>query len=92
MILGGGSAIGIAGFAALVLTGKAGLRRTTRNGPALQAHLRAMRMTWRMPPLQTLPPSRLSLGKRVWMGVMRAYLIGAALLVAVKVVQAAMSL
>jgi len=92
LILGGGSAIGIAGFAALVLTGKAGLRRTTRNGPALQAHLRAMRMTWRMPPLQTLPPSRLSLGKRVWMGVMRAYLVGAVVMVAVKVIQAAMSL
>jgi hypothetical protein len=49
-------------------------------------------MTWRMPPLSTLPPSRLGLGKRVWMGVMRAYLIGAAILVAVKVVQTAMSL
>jgi Mn2+/Fe2+ NRAMP family transporter len=92
LILGGGSAIGIVGFAALALTGRAGLRRSTGNGQALPAHLQAMRMTWRMPPLHTLPPSRLGLGQRLWMGLMRAYLIGAAMLVAVKVVQAAMSL
>jgi Mn2+/Fe2+ NRAMP family transporter len=91
LILGGGTAIGIAGFGALALTGQAGLRRSTPDGPALQVHVRAMRMTWRMPPLPTLAPSRLSLGKRVWMGVMRAYLIGAAVLVAVKVIQAALS-
>ena len=51
-----------------------------------------MRMGWRMPPLATLPPAGLSLGNRVWMGVMRAYLVGAIILVAVKVVQTAMSL
>jgi hypothetical protein len=92
LILGGGSAIGLLGFGALALTGKTGFHRSTPHGPELQAHLWAMRMTWRMPPLPTLLPSRPSLGKRVWMGVMRAYLIGAAILVAVKVVQAAMSL
>jgi hypothetical protein len=45
-----------------------------------------------MPPLATLPPAGVSLGTRIWMGVMRAYLFGAMILVAVKVVQAAASL
>jgi NRAMP (natural resistance-associated macrophage protein)-like metal ion transporter len=30
---------------------------------------------WRMPPLHTLPPARLSLSARCWMGVLRAYLL-----------------
>jgi Mn2+/Fe2+ NRAMP family transporter len=38
---------------------------------ALQAH-------WRMPPLSELPPARLTLLNRVWMGVLRAYLCIAA--------------
>jgi Mn2+/Fe2+ NRAMP family transporter len=91
-ILGGGSAIGIFGLGAFALAGKAGFRKPTPNGPALQAHLRALRLTWRMPPLPTLPPARLSFGKRVWMGVMRTYLIGAVILVAVRIGQAAVGL
>ncbi|GAC1354187.1 MAG: hypothetical protein NVSMB43_27490 [Pseudarthrobacter sp.] len=49
-----------------------------------------MRATWRMPPLDALAPPNLSLSKRVWMGVLRAYLVAAVILVAVKVVQVAM--
>jgi Mn2+/Fe2+ NRAMP family transporter len=38
----------------------------------------AKRMHWRMPPLAQLPPARLTLMSRVWMGVLRAYLVIAA--------------
>jgi Mn2+/Fe2+ NRAMP family transporter len=91
-MLGGGSVLGIVGFAAFAVRPGAALRRPTPAGPALQAHLRAIRANWRMPPLATLPPAGVSLGTRIWMGVMRAYLFGAMILVAVKVAQAAASL
>ena len=89
MILGGGTALGIVGFGALASAGRDGLGRRATNGPVLQGHLRAMRMTWRMPPLETLPPPRMSFSKRVWMGILRAYLFAAVALVIVKVVQIA---
>jgi Mn2+/Fe2+ NRAMP family transporter len=89
VILCGGTVLGVLGFGALVLTGSLGLRQSATNGPALQARLRAMRTTWRMPPLEALPPPRLGLGKRVWMGILRAYLFAAVILVAVKVVRVA---
>jgi hypothetical protein len=47
------------------------------------------RASWRMPPLNELPAPRLSPAKRIWMALLRAYLIGAVVLVAVKVVRVA---
>jgi hypothetical protein len=89
-ILGGGTALGIAGFAVFAL-----LRRR-RAEPAMAEDVadldqaRAMRAVWRMPPLDALTPPRLSPSKWVWMGVLRVYLVAAVVLVAVKVVQVAM--
>jgi len=40
-----------------------------------------------MPPLDQLPPPNLTLTKRIWMGVLRGYLIVAVGLVVVKIVQ-----
>jgi hypothetical protein len=40
-----------------------------------------------MPPLDQLPAPKLTLSKRIWMGVLRGYLIVAVCLVIVKVVQ-----
>ena len=54
--------------------------------------LRTLRASWRMPPLDTLPPAELGLSKRIWMIVLRCYLVAAVALVAVKVVQVAMGL
>jgi Mn2+/Fe2+ NRAMP family transporter len=45
--------------------------------------------TWRMPPLDELPPARLTLLSRIWMLVLRAYLVIAAGLVLVRIVQLA---
>jgi NRAMP (natural resistance-associated macrophage protein)-like metal ion transporter len=49
-----------------------------------------VREAWRMPPLDELPPPRLTLATRVWMGALRGYLVLAVALVVVKVVQLAM--
>jgi len=44
---------------------------------------------WRMPPLHTLPPARLSLSSRLWMLVLRGYLVVAAGLLMVKLLMLA---
>ena len=47
------------------------------------------RDTWRMPPLDRLPPARLSPLSRIWMIVLRGYLVVAAGLVLLRIVQLA---
>lgn len=42
---------------------------------------------WRMPPLHKLPPAQMSVRRRIWLGVLRAYLAAALILTIVKVVQ-----
>jgi hypothetical protein len=88
-VLGGGTVLGMAGFAGTTLLRTSRGKHAAANGPVLQAQLRARRATWRMPPLDALPPPKLSLSKRAWMGVLRAYLVAAVILVAVKVIQVA---
>ncbi|OIQ88867.1 divalent metal cation transporter MntH [mine drainage metagenome] len=63
-------------------------RRSPATGEAEPAP--SCRNTWVMPPLETLPPARLSLQSRVWMVVLRGYLLIAAGLVLVKIVQMAL--
>jgi len=48
---------------------------------------RSLRDTWRMPPLDTLEPQNMTVSTRVWMAVLRGYLVIAVGLVIVKVVQ-----
>jgi hypothetical protein len=48
------------------------------------------RASWRMPPLDRLPPPRLSLATTIWMGVLRGYLELAVVLVVYKVVALAL--
>jgi hypothetical protein len=62
----------------------------TQDSVALEQQERE-RSTWRMPPLSELPPARLTTLNRVWLIVLRAYLIVAAGLVLVRVVQLAMA-
>ncbi|MFL9912400.1 NRAMP family divalent metal transporter [Paraburkholderia sp. RL17-337-BIB-A] len=87
-ILAGGSLLAVAGFAATVVIRK--LRHEPVDGAAegaVQTYSKDARGTWRMPPLEELPPPNLTLTKRVWMGVLRGYLLVAVALVIVKVVQ-----
>jgi Natural resistance-associated macrophage protein len=89
-ILGGGTALGIVGFAAFALLRRGHAESAAAGGAVSAGHARLVRATWRMPPLDALAPPNLSLSKRVWMGVLRAYLVAAVILVAIKVVQVAM--
>jgi hypothetical protein len=61
-----------------------GICRTDRIpvAPAWQSR----RDTWRMPPLAELPPRQLTTANRVWLLVLRAYLIVAAGLVLSRIV------
>ncbi|HEY1413088.1 MAG TPA: divalent metal cation transporter, partial [Rhodopila sp.] len=89
-VLGGGTVIGIAGCALLILLRQVGRNDNPRRRPgAATVATAAARISWRMPPLDELPKPGLSLAKRVWMGLLRAYLVGAIVLVAIKVVQVA---
>ncbi|KWK83265.1 NRAMP family divalent metal transporter [Burkholderia ubonensis] len=79
-VLVGGTVFAIAGYLATVL-----IRRNKRViEPGVD---RSLRDTWRMPPLGTLEPQAMTLSTRIWMGVLRGYLVIAVGLVIVKVVQ-----
>ena len=79
-VLVGGSVLAIVGYLATVL-----IRRNKRVvEPGVD---RSQRDTWRMPPLETLEPQKMTLTTRVWMAVLRGYLVIAVGLVIVKVVQ-----
>ncbi len=81
-ILGGG----------VVLFGCGGVASMVLGGRAVQPKLTwavADRSTWRMPPLETLIRSPFSLSTRVWMVVLRGYLVVAVGMVVVRIVQLA---
>ncbi|MGF6652187.1 NRAMP (natural resistance-associated macrophage protein)-like metal ion transporter [Paraburkholderia youngii] len=90
-ILVGGCGLAMAVYAAVELSRKSrgadvGHGALPLNKPALKE----LRNTWRMPPLEDLSaPQHLTLSTRVWMGVLRTYLVVAVGLVIVKVVQMA---
>jgi hypothetical protein len=48
------------------------------------------RHTWRMPPLDQLPPAKLSLAAKTWMGVLRLYLVVAGGLILFRIVMLAL--
>ncbi len=88
-VLVGGTLLGLAGFGVYSVRHRHAMIRRAAVGPALASELREYRDRWRMPPLKTLPPAQLSPATRMWMIVLRGYLIVAVVLVAVKVVQLA---
>ena len=78
-ILGGSLGVAALGWAASRLLGKGGREPISRAG----------KMSWRMPPLHLLPPPRLGGLEKVWMAALRGYLVVAAGLVLVRIVQLA---
>ena len=77
----GGAVLGVIGFLVTRLVTKRGLTPETGDVAALD------RETWRMRPLADLPPLRLSPAARLWMGILRLYLVvavGMALFAVVK--------
>jgi hypothetical protein len=54
---------------------------------ASDASRHANRMTWRMPPLRLLEPARLTVATRLWLSLLRLYLVIASVMVVVRVAQ-----
>ncbi|MEC5408480.1 NRAMP family divalent metal transporter [Paraburkholderia sp. MPAMCS5] len=90
-ILAGGCGLAVSVYAALEISRQSRGAATVNEASAVDKRaLKALRNTWRMAPLDQLPaPQHLSLSTRVWMGVLRTYLLVAVGLVIVKVVQMA---
>jgi Mn2+/Fe2+ NRAMP family transporter len=86
-ILGTGTVLG-AFIAAGTLFAR-GKHRTMEFSVA--ARTASSRSNWRMPPLRLLPPARLSLAARCWMGVLRAYLLLAGGLIVFRIVTLAIA-
>ena len=87
-VLGGGTTLAVVGYPGMVIFRKRSHDAADgAQARAGQRYLKQARDTWRMPPLDQLPPPNLTLTKRIWMGVLRGYLIVAVGLVVVKVVQ-----
>lgn len=86
-ILVGGSVVAIIG-ACLAKLLAATNPRSTENRVAPIA-LERERLLWRMPPLDQLPPARLTGLERIWLIVLRAYLVIAAGLVLVRIIMLA---
>jgi hypothetical protein len=90
-VLGGGTTLAVVGYPGMVIFRKrshdAADGAQARIGQRCLKEARERRETWRMPPLDQLPPPNLTLTKRIWMGVLRGYLIVAVGLVVVKIVQ-----
>jgi Mn2+/Fe2+ NRAMP family transporter len=86
-ILGGGGVVGV--IAALVIMT---FSQNGGNGAPAEAVAAAAssRATWRMPPLEQLPPAKLSLAAKTWMGVLRLYLVVAGGLVLCRIVMLAL--
>lgn len=90
---------GGAGLGGLIALGaffakKAGprARRRSRNGDAIDRTCALDRRSWRMPPLAQLPPLRLSAAVKIWMFVLRAYLVLAAGLILFRIATLAIGL
>ncbi|MCX4158126.1 MULTISPECIES: NRAMP family divalent metal transporter [Paraburkholderia] len=93
-VLAGGTLLAVVGYVATVTVRRLRLASTDTTASAIaqasgseQQFSKEARNTWRMPPLEELPAPQLNLSKRIWMGVLRGYLIVAVALVVVKVVQ-----
>jgi NRAMP (natural resistance-associated macrophage protein)-like metal ion transporter len=82
-ILLGGSVVGIAATIVVTVANRKRPRPPQTATPALDPKLLD---TWRMPPLDQLPPARLTTSNRIWLIVLRGYLVLAAGLVLVRIV------
>jgi Mn2+/Fe2+ NRAMP family transporter len=83
-ILGGGAGIGSVAFALAAYRGR------SRGGPA-PGGARGLRSAWRAPRLETIGPIALTPTRRVWLLILRGYLLIAVIMVIVRVVQTALT-
>lgn len=83
-VLAGGTALAAAAYPFIARATKSA---SASEQPVDATALKALRNTWRMPPLDELPTPSFTLAKRVWMAVLRGYLVIAVGLVVFKVIQ-----
>jgi NRAMP (natural resistance-associated macrophage protein)-like metal ion transporter len=88
-ILIGGSAAGLVVALGVAFAQRHSRGPETGNIGSLSRRVNVADDNWRMPPLDQLPPARLSLASRIWMIVLRGYLIVAAGLVLFRIFQLA---
>ncbi|MBV8765398.1 MAG: divalent metal cation transporter, partial [Hyphomicrobiales bacterium] len=81
ILLGGGGAGLLVSMAAMILDRRGG----KAHAPASLDAAQGLRASWRMPPLEELAPAKLSLAAKLWMGVLRLYLVVAGGLVLVRI-------
>jgi Mn2+/Fe2+ NRAMP family transporter len=82
ILLGGGVAAVIVALVIMALSQNGSRTEAAAVEPVAPA---ASRHTWRMPPLDSLPPAKLSLAARTWMGALRLYLVVAGGLVLIRI-------
>jgi NRAMP (natural resistance-associated macrophage protein)-like metal ion transporter len=88
-ILIGGSALGLVVALGVALAQRLwGKPEAANTGPVFPT-VNVPKNNWRMPPLEQLSPARLSLASRIWMIVLRGYLIVAGGLVLLRIFQLA---
>jgi Mn2+/Fe2+ NRAMP family transporter len=85
ILLGGGVAAVIIALVMMALSQNGGGSREK----VVEAKPAISRNAWRMPPLDNLPPAKLSLAAKTWMSILRLYLVVAGGLVLVRVVSLA---
>ncbi|HUK06468.1 MAG TPA: divalent metal cation transporter, partial [Stellaceae bacterium] len=83
------SILAILGVGSVLALGMASAFLFVRRGTLAPQNKRVRRTTWRMPPLDELSPAHITPLTRVWMLVLRGYLVVAGGLVLVRIVQLA---
>lgn len=86
-----GSSTALAVLTGLVLAVQGRRRRGGKRPPTPAPVDRETRVSWRMPPLALLTRPTLSAGRRLGLGVLRGYLVVAAAMVVVRVIQLALT-
>jgi Mn2+/Fe2+ NRAMP family transporter len=82
-VLLGGGLVAIISAIAVKLANRTALQPAATAAPAIDRNLLN---SWRMPPLDQLPPAQLSMLNRIWLILLRGYLVLAAGLVVVRIV------
>src|ERR1700682_2027309 len=90
-ILIGGSVVGLVAALGVAFAQRRSSRPEAENIGSISRAANVANDKWRMPPLDQLPPARLSLASRIWMIVLRGYLIIAGGLVLFRIFQLATS-
>src|ERR1700716_2274677 len=88
-ILIGGSVVGLVAALGVSFAQRRLRRPEPENIGSISSAVNVANDKWRMPPLDQLPPARLSLASRVWMIVLRGYLVIAGGLVLLRIFQLA---